>query len=149
MGFASKSASSSGPSYAARCTRRSPSWWSVRSGAPTCSKPLPVLQGVTTVRTTTPAFVGGNRGGREWDDELAADPVEWLGRQLSDLDMLVRGEIEASEVDPDDARQLRETVPEILDVVRRLLAKVHAGELATAPEGYRADEPALARAGWL
>ena len=63
--------------------------------------------------------------------------------------LVARGEIDASEVDPDDARQLRETVPEILDVVRRLLAKVHAGELAIPPEGYRADEPALARAGWL
>jgi hypothetical protein len=98
-----------------------------------------------------PQFRGWEPGRREWDDELAADPVEWLGRQLSDLDALVaRGEIGPSEIDPDDARQLRETVPEILDVVRRLLAKVYAGELATPPEGYReADEPALARAGWL
>ena len=65
--------------------------------------------------------------------------------------MLVeRAEIDASEIDPDDARQLREAVPEILDVVRRLLAKVHAGELGTPPAGYVvSDEPALARAGWL
>ena len=74
-----------------------------------------------------PRFRGWEPGRREWDDELAADPVEWLGRQLSDLDMLVAVEIDAAEVDPDDARQLRGTVPEILDVVRRLLAKVHAG----------------------
>ena len=45
------------------------------------------------------------------------------------------GEIDASEIDPDDARQLRETVPEILDVVRRLLAKVRAGELGIATRG--------------
>ena len=74
-----------------------------------------------------------------------------MGRQLADLDVLVdHSEIDASEIDPDDARQLREAVPEILDVVRRLLAKVHTGELAKPPDGYReSDEPVLARAGWL
>jgi hypothetical protein len=98
-----------------------------------------------------PRFRGWEPGRREWDDELAADPIEWVGRQLSDLDALAaRGEIDASEIDPDDARQLREMVPEILDVVRRLLAKVHAGELAKPPDGYReSSEPELARAGWL
>jgi hypothetical protein len=98
-----------------------------------------------------PRFRGWEPSRREWDDELKADPVGWVGDQLSDLDALVeRAEIDASEIDPDDARQLREAVPEILDVVRRLLAKVHAGELGTPPAGYVvSDEPALARAGWL
>lgn len=98
-----------------------------------------------------PRFRGWEPGRRQWDDELVADPVAWVGRQLSDLDALVaRSEVGSGEVDPDDARQLRDAVPEILDVVRRVLARVRAGELATPPEGYREGaEPVLARAGWL
>lgn len=98
-----------------------------------------------------PRLRGWEPGRREWDDDLAADPIDWLGRQLSDLDLLVdRSEIDASDVDPDDAHQLRDTVPEILDVVRRLLEKVRAGELAKPPGDYvESVEPALARAGWL
>ncbi|MEX1009064.1 MAG: hypothetical protein WD271_14630 [Acidimicrobiia bacterium] len=98
-----------------------------------------------------PRLRGWEPGQREWDDDLAADPIEWLGRQLSDLDTLVeRSEINASEIDPDDARQLRDAVPEILEVVRRLLAKVRAGELAKPPDDYlESAEPVLARAGWL
>ena len=98
-----------------------------------------------------PRLRGYEPGRREWDDDLAADPIEWLGRQLSDLDTLVeRSEVDSSDVDPDDARQLRETVPEILVVVRRLLEKVRAGELAKPPDGYvESAGPVLARAGWL
>jgi hypothetical protein len=98
-----------------------------------------------------PRLRGWEPGRREWDDELAADPIEWLGRQLADLDALVaRSEIDASEVDPADAPQLREAVPEILDVVRRMLERVRAGELARPPTGYeQRAEPVLARAGWL
>jgi len=55
-------------------------------------------------------------------------------------------QVDAGDVGPDDARQLREVVPEILDVVRRLLERVRAGELATAPPG--GDELG-ARNGWL
>jgi hypothetical protein len=70
-----------------------------------------------------------------------------VGEQLGDLDALVaRSEVEPSEVDPDDARQLREAVPEILDVVRRLLDRVRAGELAVAPGG---SAELGARNGWL
>jgi hypothetical protein len=98
-----------------------------------------------------PRFRGWEPGKREWDDELAADPVEWVGRQLCDLDALAaRGEVDRSQIDPEDARQLKEAVPEILDVVRGLLAKVRAGELAKPPDDYEeSTKPVLARAGWL
>jgi hypothetical protein len=98
-----------------------------------------------------PRMRGWEPGRREWDDDLAADPVAWLGRQLEDLDALVeRSDVDAARVDPDDARQLREAVPEIIDVVRRLLARVREGELGVPPAGYEpSDEPVLARAGWL
>ena len=88
---------------------------------------------------------------REWDDDLAADPIDWLGRQLADLDTLVeRSQVDSSEIDPDDARQLRDAVPEILDVVRRMLEKVRAGELAKPTGRLRGESEAGARrAGWL
>jgi hypothetical protein len=98
-----------------------------------------------------PRVRGWEPGRRAWDDDLAANPIEWLGRKLADLDALVaEADIDASDVDPDDARQLRDAVPEILDVVRRLLERVRAGELAKPPADYRhSDEPVLARSGWL
>jgi hypothetical protein len=88
---------------------------------------------------------------REWDDALAADPIGWVGRQLADLDALVeRSDVDPNEIDPDDARQLREAVPEILDTTRNLLARVRAGELGRPPAGYvESSEPVLARNGWL
>ncbi|HXY93722.1 MAG TPA: hypothetical protein VEP49_14670, partial [Acidimicrobiia bacterium] len=77
-----------------------------------------------------PRLRGWEPGRREWDDELGADPLGWVGRQLADLDALVaRSEIDPAEIDPDDARQLREAVPEIVDAVGKLLARVRAGEL--------------------
>ncbi len=51
-------------------------------------------------------------------------------------------------------RRLRGIAPEIVDVTRRLLAKVRAGELGRPPgadmaAGGTADEQAGIRAGWL
>lgn len=93
-----------------------------------------------------PVFRGWEPSERVFDTELSARPVEWLGAALSDLPTLLHGSgISAGEVGPDDERQLRHAVPDILDAVRRLLARVHAGELATAPEA----EMAAARISWL
>jgi hypothetical protein len=98
-----------------------------------------------------PRVRGWEPGRRAWDDELAVDPVAWVGRQLEDLDALVAGsDVDPARIDPDDAQQLREAVPEILEVVHRLLDKVRAGELGVPPAGYEpSEEPVLARAGWL
>jgi hypothetical protein len=94
-----------------------------------------------------PRFRGWEPGRRQFDDELSARPIGWVGDQLADLDnLLARAGIEPGAVGPDDAEQLRDAVPEILDAVRRLLVKVYAGELAIPP----GDEPALSvRHGWL
>jgi hypothetical protein len=84
---------------------------------------------------------------RTVDDAMSADPVGWVGERLADLDGLLAGaEIDPAEVDPGDAAALRDTVPEILDALRRLLARVHAGELAAGPDG---SPTGPARAGWL
>ena len=93
-------------------------------------------------------FKGWEPGFRVFDEALSADPIAWVGEQLSDLDMLVaRSSVDPSEIHPDDAAQLRAAVPEILDTVRHLLQRVHIGELAQSPK-----EPATAgvvRNGWL
>ncbi len=94
-----------------------------------------------------PRFRGWEPGRRTWDEALSADPVAWVGKQLEDLDALVeRSDVDAAVVAPDDARRLREAVPEILDAVRRLLDGIHDGSLALQPAGEPAE---LARNGWL
>jgi hypothetical protein len=93
-----------------------------------------------------PRFRGWEPGGRSFDRDLSADPITWVGEQLADLEGLIKGaELDPDLVDPDDARQLREAVPEILDSLGRLLTRVQAGELATPPS----VAPQSARSGWL
>lgn len=93
-----------------------------------------------------PAFRGWEPGKRSFDHALSAQPVAWLGQALSDLPKLLdQAQLDRASVGPDDARQMREAVPEILDTVSRLLQRVHAGELATGP----GDEVASARLSWL
>ena len=92
-----------------------------------------------------PAFTGWEPGRRHFVDALSADPLGWLGARLSDLPTLL-AEADATDVDDGDRDALRDAVPEILDTVRRLLDRVHAGELATAPPADALDS---IRAGWL
>jgi hypothetical protein len=100
-----------------------------------------------------PAFSGWNPNTRVYVRELSADPLGWLAGQLADLDDLVAtAGFPADAAGPDDAQDLRDTVPEIVDVTRRLLDRVRAGELGNPPrEAASADdaEPVLIRAGWL
>lgn len=95
-----------------------------------------------------PRFRGWEPGPRHFDPAMSADPVAWVGMRLSDLDGLVAeaGATGTALVGPPDAADLRAAVPEILDVVRRLLDGVRAGELAQPPEGAA---PGGARVGWL
>lgn len=87
---------------------------------------------------------------RRFDVSMSADPLTFVAEQLSDLDALVaRTGIDPTRVDPDDARQLRDAVPEILDTIRRLLDGVSRGELAIAPVGAPASAGEALRAGWL
>lgn len=92
-----------------------------------------------------PVFTGWNPGPRVFARELSSDPLKWLEGRLSDLD----GVLEQAGAGHDaagDADALRACVPEIIDCVERLLAKVRAGELGRAPD----DGTALAvRASWL
>ena len=85
-------------------------------------------------------------GTRQFDDAMSADPIGFVGQQLSDLPGLVRGAgIDAGVVTDQDTLELRAAVPEILETVRSLLADVREGRLATGP----GETPESARIGWL
>ncbi len=104
-----------------------------------------------------PAFTGWNPGRRVFVKELSADPLGWLGGKLADLGALLDSAgFPAETAGPDDARDLREAAPEIVDATRRLLGKVRSGELGNPPPGDLAagatgadGEPVLVRSGWL
>jgi hypothetical protein len=94
-----------------------------------------------------PAFEGWEPGQRHFVPELTAAPLEWMAAQLADLDaLLVEARVSPDAAGPGDAAALRAAVPEIVDAVRRLLARVAAGELGR-PDDDR--ELVSARIGWL
>ncbi len=94
-----------------------------------------------------PKFSGWNPTTRVFDPELSADPVSWLGKQLSDLTaVLERAGIELDASFEADAKRVHERVPEILTAVQGLLDGVKAGKLGLAPEG---GQPESARVSWL
>jgi len=94
-----------------------------------------------------PAFRGWEPGRRVFDPGLTASPVSWVGDQLADLEgLLDRAGVPADDATAADAQALRGSLPEILDVVGRLLERVRRGELAEAPGG---EPVASARIGWL
>ena len=83
---------------------------------------------------------------REFVPALSADPVGWVSDRLLHIEEIRDGAgIDPADIGPTDADDLRAAVPEISDTLRRLLARVHAGELATAPE----PDLASARVSWL
>jgi hypothetical protein len=116
-----------------------------------------------------PSFTGWEPGHRVFDAALSADPVRWVGEQLADLEGLLR----RSGIDRDeppagngssagdgsaaddgsisrDAESVRGCLPEIMAAVQRLLGRVKAGELGTAPGASPGSAPLIsARVGWL
>jgi hypothetical protein len=94
-----------------------------------------------------PECRGWEPGRRHFVKELSANPVEWVGARLADLEgLLAEAGVDSQSVDPADAAGLRRAVPEILEAVRRLLDGIRAGEFGRPP----GDEPMLnARMGWL
>ncbi len=94
-----------------------------------------------------PRFSGWEPGRRTFDEDLSADPVTWVGQQLSDVPaLLTRAGIDADDRFTADAQSLRARVPEILTALRGLLDGVKAGELAVPPAG---EAPESARDSWL
>ncbi|MGQ0521196.1 MAG: hypothetical protein ACT4PX_08605 [Actinomycetota bacterium] len=96
-----------------------------------------------------PAFRGWEPGGRQFDDELTADPVGWVGRRLGDLGMILAGAgLPATTAGPTDADELRAAVPEITAIVERLLDRVRGAGYG-APGRAPAPGTDGARIGWL
>lgn len=94
-----------------------------------------------------PAFSGWDPGSRHFVEGLSAQPLPWVAAQLSDLNVLLaQAGLAGSEVGPGDAEALRRAVPEITDVLERLLDRVKTGELARLPSN---DTLSSARSGWL
>jgi hypothetical protein len=94
-----------------------------------------------------PAFDGWNPGHRVFDRDLSASPVQWVGEALADLEgLLRRAGLETDQALAADAEQLRDCVPQITATLQGMLAKVRAGELATAPDHEPGD---VVRVSWL
>jgi hypothetical protein len=94
-----------------------------------------------------PAFQGWEPGSRQFVDGLSAQPLEWVAARLSDLDVLLeQAGMTTADVGVSDAEALRQAVPEIIDVLGRLIDRVKAEQLALPPGG---EELASARIGWL
>ena len=93
-----------------------------------------------------PRFRGWEPGSRKFVKEMTANPVAWVGKYLSDIDgLLAAAEVAPGEIGENDAAELRNAIPDILDAVRRLLDRVRAGELARPPD----ESVASARVSWL
>lgn len=85
--------------------------------------------------------------GRTFDAELSADPVGWVGKQLSDLEgLLDRAGVHLDATLAADADSLRSAVPDVQRAVTTMLDQVRAGQLGTAPAG---EELTGARISWL
>jgi hypothetical protein len=98
-----------------------------------------------------PHFRGWEPGRRQFDEDLSGDPLGWLAARLSDLPGLLAGaEMQPDDVSPNDARQLAQAAPHIVQTVADLLARVRAGELAQPPEPAGSGETGKgARLSWL
>ena len=95
-----------------------------------------------------PSFRGWEPGRRHFVAEMSTAPLEFGAGRLHDLEgMLEQAGIPRAEADEGDAEALRRATPEIVDVVRRLLDAVKAGELGRPPAGDK--ELVSARVGWL
>ncbi|HEX4701858.1 MAG TPA: hypothetical protein VH352_07005 [Pseudonocardiaceae bacterium] len=101
-----------------------------------------------------PVFRGWDPTSRVFERALSADPLGWLAGKLADLDgLLAEAGFPADTAGPDDATELRDAAPEIVDATRKLLDRVRAGELGNPPRPEPVasvdGEPALVRSGWL
>lgn len=93
-----------------------------------------------------PRFQQWEPGSRQFDEQMTADPVGWVGTRLSDLDgLLAEAGVPADTVGPADADDLRAAAPEIVATVRSMLDRIRAGDLARPTEAAETG----ARSSWL
>jgi hypothetical protein len=83
---------------------------------------------------------------RVFDPALSADPIGWFEGRLQDIEsVLDDAHIDRSALGPHDADDIRASAPDIVACLRSLLARVHDGSLAVAPE----EDVTAARVSWL
>ena len=93
------------------------------------------------------SFDGWEPNDREFDDDLSADPVGWLGGRIADLDRLITETgTDRTLISPADADAARAVLPAIESAVRWLLDGVRAGQLGQPPAPAGTGP---ARVGWL
>jgi hypothetical protein len=80
-----------------------------------------------------PHMTDSEPGNRVFDTAIPADPIGWLTAQLSSLDDLLAGKVDAVEQFAADAAALRSEAPHIGSAVSTMLERVRAGELAQQP----------------
>lgn len=94
-----------------------------------------------------PTFNGWEPCKRCFVPELSADPLGWLEARLTDIEgVLSAGGVDPSVLGDRDAGDIRAATSEIVETTRRLLKRVHDGELGTAPPDVELHD---ARIGWL
>ena len=93
-----------------------------------------------------PRFREWNPSARVFDEQLSANPLGWLEARLSNPSTILDDARLDEEIDAADLKNLEATTPEIIDVVRRLLERVRAGELGLPPD---VESAGGARVSWL
>ncbi len=94
-----------------------------------------------------PKMHGWEPGRRVFDRALSADPVQWAGSMLADLEgLLERAGVVVDPALAADADRLRAAVPDVQRAVTTMLSQVTAGELGNAPD---TDDLTSARVSWL
>jgi hypothetical protein len=91
---------------------------------------------------------GWDFGGRQFDPGLRSAPIDWLKEKLSDLDaILVMCGFSPEVAGPEDGKNLRDSVPQIVECIETLFSQIRAGHAALAPEFD--SSRVLTRTGWL
>jgi hypothetical protein len=109
-----------------------------------------------SIYSAQPIEVGRPVWRADFLESVDGKPLGWLAGQLKDLDgLLAEAGFPADTAGPEDAQELRDVAPEIVDATRRLLDRVRAGELgnpprpATVSANGAGDDSLLVRSGWL
>ena len=94
-----------------------------------------------------PAFTGWEPGRRKFDRDLSRDPMQYLAVRLDDLPgVLAEADVDPDLASPEDVRDLRRAIPEILETTEELLGKVRRGQAGNPPASTGSG---YVRAGWL
>lgn len=81
-----------------------------------------------------PRFHDWDPGRRVFVEELSADPISWIGKQLADIESVL-AEARVDDLSKADVEALRAAGPAIVAELERQLGEVAAGRAGLAPDG--------------